>query len=143
MAHKELLELLELLPPGHLREELIAGRFEKLTTLTAKAVMNTWKLRRYLGSANDEMTAKDLFLPTEPVSVETEGETIERHMAGPDKQPDSLHCWMLEEWRRISIPDWRHILNESIECRNKEREEYARWMLREILRDEEYQEREP
>jgi hypothetical protein len=49
-------------------------------------------------------------------------------------------CWLLEEWRRISIPDWRKILRESIATGNAGREEYARWMLREILVDPEYQE---
>ncbi len=48
--------------------------------------------------------------------------------------------WILEEWRRLSIPHWRRILKASIETENKKREEYARWMLREILQDEEYRE---
>lgn len=49
-------------------------------------------------------------------------------------------CWMLEEWRRLSLPDWRRILIESIETHNTYREEYARWMLKEILQDPEYKE---
>ncbi len=48
--------------------------------------------------------------------------------------------WLLEEWRRISLPEWRRILKESIETGNMSREEYARWMLKEILQDEEYRE---
>jgi hypothetical protein len=51
----------------------------------------------------------------------------------------SARCWMLEEWRRISIPQWRRILQGSIRSGDKEREEYARWMLREILEDQDYQ----
>ncbi len=47
-------------------------------------------------------------------------------------------CWILEEWRRISIPDWRRILHESIDKGDHERADYARWMLREMLNDEEY-----
>ena len=49
-------------------------------------------------------------------------------------------CWVLEEWRRVSIPDWRNILIESIKSHNTSREEYARWMLREVLEDTEYRE---
>lgn len=52
-------------------------------------------------------------------------------------------CWVLDEWRRVSIPAWRRILSESIEKRDSRREEYARWMLREILQDGEYEERIP
>ena len=48
--------------------------------------------------------------------------------------------WMLWEWRRLSIPEWRRILGESIEDEDRKREEYARWMLREILLDPEYDE---
>lgn len=47
-------------------------------------------------------------------------------------------CWLLEEWRRISIPDWRRILKESSETGNISREKYARWMLSEVLIDDEY-----
>jgi hypothetical protein len=52
----------------------------------------------------------------------------------------SNRCWILEEWRRISIPDWRHILIESIEINDHKREEYARWMLKEVLNDPDYKE---
>jgi hypothetical protein len=45
---------------------------------------------------------------------------------------------MLWEWRRVSIPEWQRILRESIEKEDRQREEYARWMLREILLDPEY-----
>jgi len=55
---------------------------------------------------------------------------------------DKSECWLLEEWRRISIPDWRCILQKSIEESDKKREEYARWMLKEILEDSEYKENE-
>jgi hypothetical protein len=44
-------------------------------------------------------------------------------------------CWLLEEWRRISIPEWRRILRESIESGDRKREDYARWMLADILQD--------
>lgn len=49
-------------------------------------------------------------------------------------------CWVLEEWRRTSLPAWRHILKESIQGNDTGREEYARWMLREVLKDLDYQE---
>jgi hypothetical protein len=48
--------------------------------------------------------------------------------------------WMLWEWRRASIPEWQRILQESIEKQDSRREGYARWMLREILLDPDYQE---
>lgn len=41
--------------------------------------------------------------------------------------------WMLGEWRRVSIPQWRRILAVSIEQGNSYREEYARWMLSTVL----------
>jgi hypothetical protein len=47
---------------------------------------------------------------------------------------------LLEEWRRISIPDWREKLKVAIENRNIKGEEYARWMLKEILEDPDYKE---
>ena len=57
----------------------------------------------------------------------------------PD-QNEGLEPWMLWEWRRISIPEWRRILQESIDQRDQRREEYARWMLRDILLDPDYEE---
>lgn len=45
---------------------------------------------------------------------------------------------LMEEWRRISIPAWRRILKESIQEGNKRREKYARWMLKEVLKDKDY-----
>ena len=46
----------------------------------------------------------------------------------------------LEEWFRVSIPDWRRILLESIGNGDNGRAEYARWMLRDILQDPDYEE---
>ena len=46
--------------------------------------------------------------------------------------------WLLEEWRKTSIPNWRKILQESINTNDIKREEYALWMLREMLEDPEY-----
>ena len=51
--------------------------------------------------------------------------------------------WMLWEWRRVSMPVWRRILCKSIERDDRKREEYARWMLREVLLDPEYREPDP
>lgn len=42
-------------------------------------------------------------------------------------------CWVLWEWRRVSIPEWRRILAESMEAGDQERTEYAVWMLGEVL----------
>ena len=55
------------------------------------------------------------------------------------EQGKSSQCWLLEEWRRISIPEWRQILEESIQNNNTSREEYARWMLKEILEDQDFE----
>lgn len=49
-------------------------------------------------------------------------------------------CWPLELWRRLSIPEWRERLDQSIESGDLIQEEYARWMLREILLDPQYTE---
>jgi len=46
--------------------------------------------------------------------------------------------FMLTEWRRVSIPTWQRILQESITTNNKSREEYARWMLKDVLEDPDY-----
>lgn len=40
----------------------------------------------------------------------------------------------LSEWYKISIPTWQKILKESIEAGDKEREKYALWMLKEVLK---------
>ncbi len=57
----------------------------------------------------------------------------------PDQQ-QGVTPWMLWEWRRVSIPCWRGILKVSLSNNDSRREEYARWMLRDILLDPEYQE---
>jgi hypothetical protein len=59
------------------------------------------------------------------------------------RQPTSkedLEPWMLWEWRRVSIPEWQRTLEESIDKGDVRREEYARWMLREVLLDPDYEE---
>lgn len=48
---------------------------------------------------------------------------------------EGLEPLMLWEWRRVSIPEWQRILRESVDSGDSRREEYARWMLREILLD--------
>jgi hypothetical protein len=61
--------------------------------------------------------------------------------AGKEPPPEAgLEPWMLWEWRRVSIPEWRRILRESADHGDRRREEYARWMLREILLDPDYEE---
>jgi hypothetical protein len=54
--------------------------------------------------------------------------------------PRPRQCWVLEQWRKESIPEWQGKLRESIENGDHEGEGYARWMLREILLDPEDQE---
>ena len=53
---------------------------------------------------------------------------------------DDFEPWMLWEWRRISIPEWRRILSESMKRADHRREKYARWMLAEVLLDPEDEE---
>jgi hypothetical protein len=55
-------------------------------------------------------------------------------------QNEGLEPWMLWEWRRVSLPEWRRILREGVDHGDRRREEYARWMLREILLDPDYEE---
>ena len=53
---------------------------------------------------------------------------------------EPLVPWMLQEWRRVSIPDWRRILRESVTKGDKGRADYALWMLTQVLFDPEYEE---
>ena len=60
--------------------------------------------------------------------------------AGTEPGPeDGFEPWMLWEWRRVSTPDWRRILQESIRQDDADRESYARWMLSEVLLDPQYE----
>ncbi len=56
------------------------------------------------------------------------------------EQGGACESWMLWEWRRVSIPKWQEILQISIEDEDRDREQYARWMLHEILLDPDYEE---
>jgi len=56
------------------------------------------------------------------------------------KSEEGLEPWMLWEWRRISIPQWQIVLQDSVSTGDKRREDYARWMLRDILLDPGYEE---
>ena len=64
---------------------------------------------------------------------------MERLLAGldPDSGPGEQVPWALQEWRRVSIPVWRDVLNESIARGDREEEVSARWML-EVLQDQGY-----
>lgn len=42
--------------------------------------------------------------------------------------------WILREWRRVSIPQWRGILQQAEITADDERASYARWMLNEVLK---------
>ena len=39
----------------------------------------------------------------------------------------------LDQWERLSIITWKRILAESIEAKDAGREQYARWMLKDVL----------
>ena len=43
--------------------------------------------------------------------------------------------FVLREWRRVSIPEWRAKLASSIRRQERDAESYARWMLKEVLLD--------
>ena len=64
---------------------------------------------------------------------------MERLLAGldPDSGPGQPVPWALQEWRKVSIPVWRNVLNESIARGDREEEASARWML-EVLQDQDY-----
>ena len=71
----------------------------------------------------------------------------ERHLgelfAAAGQEPsieEGIEPWVLWEWRRVSIPLWRNILEESVFKGDIKREDYARWMLLEILLDPAYEE---
>jgi len=50
---------------------------------------------------------------------------LERH----DSRDDMAEPWILQEWRRVSIPQWRDILQQSLVRGGKKRESYARWWM--------------
>lgn len=78
------------------------------------------------------------------------GIALARHLEVPDEWRERLRLlieeevsswpWMLREWRRMSLIDWRRILAESVSSSNQRRERYARWMLYDVLLDPEYEE---
>ena len=63
--------------------------------------------------------------------------------AGKEPLGEGVEPWMLWEWRRQSIPQWRAVLDESVRAGTKGRERYARWMLRDVLLDPDYDEAQP
>jgi hypothetical protein len=68
---------------------------------------------------------------------------LEKLLAKAGLEPtleEGVEPWMLWEWRRVSIPEWRRILHESIAKQDRRATDYARWMLREVLLDPGYQE---
>jgi len=50
---------------------------------------------------------------------------------------DALQSIMVKEWQRVSLPEWKRILQDSIEKRDTERAKYAEWMLSKVLVDSE------
>src|ERR671918_33246 len=100
-------------PTMELAERVIRGR--KAIMLARQQGMDTSQWERYL----EELLTRAGYEPAVEEGVEP---------------------WMLWEWRRISLPQWRRILQESINQGDSRRETYARWMLRDILLDPEYKE---
>jgi len=60
--------------------------------------------------------------------------------AGKEPVEGSAEPWLLWEWRRISLPQWREALEDAVAMEDNPREAYARWMLRDILFDPDYEE---
>ena len=57
---------------------------------------------------------------------------ITSHLGLQPEQQDFMP-WVLQEWRRVSIHDWRRILQECVGTGDGPRADYARWMLKEVL----------
>ncbi|WP_237753277.1 DUF3631 domain-containing protein [Dehalococcoides mccartyi] len=79
---------------------------------------------------------RNVTLVTDKASVSKKVEVEE----GLSEQFEDTSCEVLDEWRRSAIPAWRRILAESISQGDTKREEYARKMLQEVLKDPEYRE---
>ncbi len=69
--------------------------------------------------------------------------TLMEAASGRTDLDEAFEPWVLWEWRRVSIPDWRMRLRESMDRGDMGGEGYARWMLREVLLDPEYEEETP
>lgn len=82
---------------------------------------------------------RNVTLVTDKASVSKKVE-VEEGLSG---QFEDTSCEVLDEWRRSAIPAWRRILAESISQGDTKREEYARKMLQEVLKDPEYKEVKP
>jgi hypothetical protein len=50
---------------------------------------------------------------------------------------DALQSMMVKEWQRVSLPEWKRILQECIEKKDTDRAKYAEWMLDKVLVDSE------
>ncbi|AII61453.1 DUF3631 domain-containing protein [Dehalococcoides mccartyi] len=57
-----------------------------------------------------------------------------------DESESDSSCEVLDSWRKTAIPAWRRVLKESISQGDIKREEYARKMLQEVLKDPAYRE---
>ncbi|ACZ62397.1 hypothetical protein SDC9_07184 [bioreactor metagenome] len=60
-----------------------------------------------------------------------------------DESESDTSCEVLDSWRKTAIPAWRRVLKESISQGDIKREEYARKMLQEVLKDPAYREVQP
>ena len=91
---------------------------------------------------DDSIQVEGYPTPAALVVIETLRQNKPEILAYLRQEPaqDSLVPWMLQEWRRVSIPDWRRILRESVTKGDKGRADYALWMLTEVLFDPEYEE---
>ena len=72
----------------------------------------------------------------EPVALELlahKKEVID-HLKAQSK--NAFVPWVLQEWRRTAIPQWQHVLQEAKAEGDARRMEYARWILDEVLQNE-------
>ena len=75
-------------------------------------------------------------LPTEPACFEQQAKSNgllkRQEFAQPGREASSWP-WILQEWRRTSIPQWQRILLEAEAKDDSKRAAYAKWMLDEVL----------
>ena len=61
---------------------------------------------------------------------------LAEYLCARDGLPEIEVPWVLEEWRRLSIPEWKTKLSEARDRGDEDMQRYALWMLTEILLDE-------
>ena len=58
------------------------------------------------------------------------------HENHPMTDHEEFHRWVVVTWRRDQIPVWKAVLAEAEAKGQHRRAEYARWLLQEVLEEE-------